>query len=169
LIGLSCSYLGCVLLAEGAHTKAQVLFAESAQHLRDMEQGEELGWALAGLACAERALDHHVQARQLLHEALRIGVESSSRGASLLSIVVLPAIALLLAEEGEVEWAVELYALALHYPFVARSRWYEDLFGLPISEAAAALPPGSVKAAEDRGRSRDVLATFSELLAALGE
>ena len=81
----------------------------------------------------------------------------------------LPALALLLADEGKVEWAVELYALALRHPLVAQSHWYQDLFKLPITEAAAALPPGSVRAVEERGRARDVLTTLSELLAELGE
>jgi predicted ATPase/DNA-binding SARP family transcriptional activator len=168
-IGLACWLLGCVLLTEGAHAEAQVLFQESVQHFREMEQGEQLSWALAGLASAERALDHHAQARQFFHEALRICIEIRSKGASLLPSVSLPAIALLLAGQGEAEWAVELYALASRYPYVARSRWYQDLFGLPITEAAASLPPGSVKAAEERGRSRDMMATLTELLAELDE
>jgi tetratricopeptide (TPR) repeat protein len=168
-IGQACWYLGYVLLAEGAHTEAQVLFQESAQHFREMERREPLGWALAGLACAECALDHHAQAWQFFHEALRICIEIGSKGASLLPTVALPAIALLLTDQGEVEWAVELYALASRYPYVARSCWYQDVFELPIAEAAAALPPGSVKAAEERGRTRDVMATLSELLAELGE
>ncbi len=163
-IGQACWLLGCVLLAEGAHSEAQVLCRESAQHLRRMERGEEPSWALAGLACAERAVDHHAQARQFFHEALKICTEIGSRGASLL-----PAIALLLADQGEVGWAVELYALASRYPYLGRSRWYQDLFELSITKAAAALPPGSVKAAEERGRSRDVMATLSELLTELGE
>jgi hypothetical protein len=134
-----------------------------------MGQREELAVALATLACAERALDHQAQAWQFLHEALGIGAEIGSKDLSLLPVVALPAIALLLADQGEVERAVELYALALRHPLVARSRWYHDLFELPITEAAAALPPGSVQAAEERGCSRDVKATLSELLAALGE
>lgn len=81
----------------------------------------------------------------------------------------MPAIALLLADQGEVERAVELYALASRYPIVARSRWYQDLFERPITEAAAALPTGSVTAAEERGRPRDVMSTLFELLAELGD
>jgi hypothetical protein len=87
----------------------------------------------------------------------------------LIPIIALPAIALWLTDEGETERAVALYALARRYPFVARSRWYQDLFERPLAEAAAALPPGSVQAAEERGRARGVLATLSELLAELGE
>jgi tetratricopeptide (TPR) repeat protein len=168
-IGQACWLLGCVLLVEGADHEGQVLFQESVQHFREMERGEQLGWALAGLACAERALDHHAQARQFLHEALRICIEIGSVGTSLLPAVALTAMALLLADQGEGERAVELYALASRYPFVARSRWFQDLFGRPIASAAAALPPDVIEAAEERGGSGDMVATLSELLAELGE
>jgi tetratricopeptide (TPR) repeat protein len=168
-IGLACWLQGCLLLAEGAHSEAQLLFQESAQHFREMERGEELGWALAGLACAEHALDNHTQARQFLREILGICTEIGSMAVPLLPTFTLMTTALWLADQGEVERAVELYALASRYPYVARSRWCQDFFERPITEAAASLPPASVKAAEERGRSRDMMATLSELLAELGE
>ena len=55
----------------------------------------------------------------------------------------LPAMALLLADEGENEHAVELYALASRYPLVAKSRWFADVMGKEIAAAAAILPAES--------------------------
>ena len=52
----------------------------------------------------------------------------------------LPATALILASEGEVERAVELYALASRYPLVAKSRWFADVAGNTLEEVAATLP-----------------------------
>jgi predicted ATPase/DNA-binding SARP family transcriptional activator len=167
-IGLACWLLGCLLLAEGAHTEARVLFQESAQQFREMERQEQLGWALAGLACAEHALDNHTQAQQFLYEVLGICTEIGSMAVPLLPTFTLTVVALWLADLGEVLKAVELYALASRYPHVARSRWFQDLFERPITEAASTLPPGLVKAAEERGRSRDMMATVSQLLAELG-
>jgi hypothetical protein len=68
-----------------------------------------------------------------------------------------------------VERAVEVYALACTFPYVANSRWHQDVIGKPIAAAAAALPPQVVAAAQERGRARDVQATLEELLAEWGE
>ena len=66
------------------------------------------------------------------------------------------------------EQAVELYALASRYPFVANSRWFEDVAGRHIAAVAATLPPDVVTAAQERGRARDLEATVAELLVELG-
>ena len=81
----------------------------------------------------------------------------------------LPAAALLLADQGQAEWAVELYAMASRYGFVANSRWFEDVAGRHIAAVAGTLPPDVVAAAQERGRVRDLEATTAELLVELGE
>lgn len=82
-------------------------------------------------------------------------------------ITALPATALLLAGQGEPERAVELYALASRHPYVANSRWFEDVFGQQIATIAEALPPKAISAAQERGRARDLWATAKELLTEL--
>jgi hypothetical protein len=77
---------------------------------------------------------------------------------------------LLLANRGEGERAVELYALASRYPFVANSRYWEDVAGNHIATVAAhpeGVPPEVVTAAEARGQARDLDATVAELLVEL--
>jgi len=64
-----------------------------------------------------------------------------------------------------VERAVELYALASQSPFVANSRWFEDVVGRHIQTAEAALPPEAVAATRQRGQQRDLWATANEWLA----
>jgi hypothetical protein len=81
---------------------------------------------------------------------------------------VLPFVALLMAEQGQAERAVEIYALASRYPYVANSRWYEDLVGQRIAAVAATLPPEVVAAAQERGRARDLWTTVEELAVELG-
>ncbi|MBN1935279.1 MAG: HEPN domain-containing protein, partial [Anaerolineae bacterium] len=73
----------------------------------------------------------------------------------------------LLAEQGQAECAVELYALVSRYPYVADSRFYHDMVGQRIATAAATLLPQVREAAEARGRARDLWATARELLAEL--
>jgi hypothetical protein len=82
---------------------------------------------------------------------------------------VLPALSLLLAERGETERAVEVYALASRYSLVANSRWFEDVIGRHIAAVAITLPPEVVTAAQERGQARDLWATVGELLAELEE
>ena len=80
----------------------------------------------------------------------------------------LPAMALLLLDQGSRDRAIELYALASRDPYVANSRWFEDVAGREIAAAAEALPPEAVARAQERGRARDLWATVEELLGELG-
>jgi hypothetical protein len=76
--------------------------------------------------------------------------------------------ALLLADRGEVERAVELDALASCYDIVANSKWFEEVAGRPIAEAADGLPAEVEAAAQERGRAGDLEGTVEELLAQFG-
>jgi hypothetical protein len=120
--------------------------------------------ALACLAVAARGLGNTPRARQHLSHALEIAQESE---AVLPLLWALPAMALLLADEGQIERAVELYALASRYPFVAHSRWFEDVVGNTLAEVAATLPADQVAVLQERGRARELEATVVELLSEL--
>ena len=82
-----------------------------------------------------------------------------------LQLVAVQATALLLAERGQVEQAVELHCLVSRYPAVANSQWCHDVCGKHIAAAAAALEPQALSAAQARGRARDLQATVEELAA----
>jgi hypothetical protein len=76
----------------------------------------------------------------------------------------LSGIALMLADDGEFERALELYTLALKHPFVANSRWFEDVAGREITVNTANIPPQVVEATRARGRSLDLWQYAGELL-----
>jgi hypothetical protein len=80
---------------------------------------------------------------------------------------VVSAVALLLADEGQPERAVELWAVASRYPLVANSRLVEGLAGRQMAAVAAQLPPGTAAAALARGRARDLEAAMADLLVEL--
>jgi predicted ATPase/DNA-binding SARP family transcriptional activator len=80
---------------------------------------------------------------------------------------IFPAVALYLLGQGETYFALEVYALASRYAYVANSRWFEDVAGCHIEAAKADLTADMVAKAETRGKDRDVWATASELLAML--
>ena len=161
--GLSLLVLGGVALAEEAYAKAHGLLQESVAAYREIGQQMPMTFALAVLEIAAFRLGQPCQARQYLLEALRTMTEI---GAVMPMMYALPATALLLADQGALERAVELYALASRHVFVASSRWFEDVAGQHISAVAArpgGLPPDVVTAAQARGQARDMEATVTEL------
>jgi tetratricopeptide (TPR) repeat protein len=158
--------LGNTSLALGSYTEAQQWLAESVSGYREIGNRAELAWALACLSYAARSLGQRHDARRQLSEALGLAVEI---GVFIPLPYVLPAVALLLTDQGDVERAVELYALASRYPHVANSRWFEAVAGKEIAAVAAALPPDVVAAAQERGRARDLWKTAEELLEELTE
>jgi tetratricopeptide (TPR) repeat protein len=165
-ISLALMVLGGTALAEGACAEAHSLLEEAVALDRESGRREEPSFGLPDLGYAARALGQVSQARQHLSKALRAGAET---GAFFLLVPTLPGVALLLADQGEVERAVALYGLASRYPLVANSRWFEDIAGKRIAAVAATLPPDVVTAAQERGRARDLEATVAELLVELAE
>jgi predicted ATPase/DNA-binding SARP family transcriptional activator len=160
-IGFAHFVLGLVALGEAAYAEARRSLEESVIIFRGIELHDNLAWALGALAYAVRGLSRLPEAEQYLSEALQIYSEA---GVFFASMYGLPAAALLLADQGETERAVELYALASRYPFVANSRWFEDVAGKHIAAVAATLPLDVVAAAQERGRARNLDATVAELL-----
>ncbi|MFC2026215.1 hypothetical protein ACFLUC_03370 [Chloroflexota bacterium] len=79
----------------------------------------------------------------------------------------LSGIALMLADEGECERALKLYRLVLKQPFVAHSRWFEDIAGGKIAELTANLSPQEVEAVRARGESLDLWNYAAELISQL--
>ena len=154
--------LSWVSLVRGAYTRAQELLRESVRLYRQVDQRDEGGWAVACLGCAERGLGQRERAWEHLATALRTAVEIH---AFFPAVYGLPLAALLLADEGQVARAVEVYAVASSQPLVGNSVWFEDVVGRQIAAAAEGLPPQVVVAAQERGRARDLWATAEELLA----
>jgi hypothetical protein len=111
-------------------------------------------------------LNQSSQAQGYLTEALQVAVEAK-RYLSL--IQTLPGIALLFADQGDAERAVELYALASTQGIVANSKWFDDIAGDEIAQAAERLPVEVVEAAKERGRSLDLWGTAQNLLEELEE
>jgi len=161
----SCWALGCIALAEGEPAAAERWLKRSAAVFQEIGKWDGQSYALAVLACAASRLGQPGRARGYLVKALEI---TAVLQVFWTFMFPLPAAALLLTHLGKVERAVELYALASRYPFVANSRWFEDVVGSRIAAAAAPLPPDVVAAAQKRGRTRDLAATVKELLTDLG-
>jgi tetratricopeptide (TPR) repeat protein len=164
-MGLARFILGWVALAQGKYTKALECLQESDAFFRTVVARGQVGETLALLGYAAQGLGQCSQARCYLDEALQIAAELE---VFVPVMFALPAVALLWADDGKLEQAVELYGLASRYPFVANSRWFGDVVRRRVTAIATSLPPDVVTAAQERGRKRDLQATVAELLGELG-
>jgi len=166
-VGRALVCAGMSLVGQGRCASAQQALQEATAIFRETGAVQvELGWSLPILGYAALAVGQTSQARRAVREALQIG--DRTRG-FFPCIFAIPAVALLLADAGEKERPVELFALASRYPFVAHSGWFEDVAGQKIASLATALPPDRVTAAQERGRARDLQATVAALLSELEE
>jgi len=157
---LALSYLA---IAAGAYAQAQQPLVESISLFRESGTFRDfLGEALGCMAYIDRELGQPEHAWACLHEALQLAQETGSFDLLLSALAVA---ALLLADQGQGERAVEVYALAWRYPAVSNSRWFQDVYGRHVAAAEAALPPEVVAAAQERGRARDPWPTVEEVLA----
>ena len=156
--------LGKIALAEERYAEAQERLQDSAAISGEMGREDDLCGALSALGCTAQRLVQTQQAREHFYAALRMAIETSNVS-DLYNVLAL--IAPFLADRGRPQRAIEVYALALRHPLVARSRWFEDVAGRDITAAAAALPPDVVAAAQARGHDGDLQATAREVLAEL--
>jgi predicted ATPase/DNA-binding SARP family transcriptional activator len=164
-IGESLLGLGNLALVREAYAEARDLLERSATIFQEVGERDELNLVLTYLGHAAFGLGQLAQARRYLIEALQGAAEAGTLAPAVFSIAL---VALLLANQGEAERAVELYALASRHPYVGNSRYQEDTVGRHIAAAAATLPPEVAAGAQARGRARDLEATVAELLVELG-
>ena len=152
--------LGSIALVKEDYAEAKTLLAKSVTihqaisfHDRMQDVRVSLGYALLGLGKIG-------QAQECLVEPIRAALASRSL---ITLMLVVPLVALIEVAHGRPERAVEFYALASRYPYVANSRWFADVAGQHIAAAAEMLPSNVVAAAQKRGRARDLWETAEEL------
>jgi len=160
--------LGWTALGSAARAGSEDAYAEAAKVLREcvalssaVRERRYHGIAAACLAYALRGQAQIEDAWQSAQETLHLAVDNRQVH---LVIFALPAVALILADCGRAEQAVALYALASRSPFVANSRWFEDVAGRQVATLAAGLPTRAVAAARERADQCDLWATGKELL-----
>jgi tetratricopeptide (TPR) repeat protein len=147
--------------AEGPGREALALFQEAMAVFEEVRHRENRGWVLGPLGLAARETGETALAREWVIEALKTGVEL---GAFMPVMYGLPAAALLLAAQGAVERAVEAYACASRYGFVANSCWFKEVAGKPIAAAASVLPAELIEAARAKGQGQAWKAMAAALL-----
>ena len=154
LILLGWAALGLGNFAEAKQYLEEAVVVEPALRINDR------GLGLASLVYAEHRLLQKDQAISHLLKALQIMIDYRMAP---VFMIALPAIAIYLAENGEIERGVELYALASQFSYVANSCLFDNIAGREISRLAEQLPDDVVVAAKSRGRVRDRMSTAKEL------
>jgi tetratricopeptide (TPR) repeat protein len=163
--GMALGLLGAVALAEGAYERARTRCEASlAVWQQSVGHPSEFEGDLACLGLSAQGSGHHDEAWEHVLSQLVWAQESRMLMPALFGLA---GAARLLADEGEGERAMELYALASRYPFVANSRWFEDVAGSQMTALEARLPVAVVTAARERGQARELDATVGELLTEL--
>jgi predicted ATPase/DNA-binding SARP family transcriptional activator len=160
---------GCYLLAnskiaQDENREALALLQKGAKICRELGQKpllNKIRIPQSYILLREGQLTH---ARQLLGDVLSFGLDHQI---FVDVLTALPAIALLRIEEGKVEQAIELYALASSHPYVGNSRWFADIAGHQSEAVAESLPEEAAAKARERGRTADLWATAEALLAGL--
>jgi predicted ATPase/DNA-binding SARP family transcriptional activator len=165
VIGATCMVLGLISLAQEDYVDTQRWFEQSLAAYRGMRQRDGQSWSLANLGYAAQGLGDLAQARQYLTEALQIGVGANS---FLAIALALSGVALLMARTGDVEIAVELWALLSRYPLISNAPFFQDIAGRYIATAAVAPPTKTADAARERGLAGDLNAAATEMLTRLG-
>jgi predicted ATPase len=158
--------LGKVALAKGSFAEAEGYFQEILPLCQSFGWMENEGQVLACLGYVTRGMNQNSQTQRHFYEALRIAVEEEG---FLALIHTLPGIALLFADQGDIERAVELYALASTLGVVANSKWFADIAGDAIDVVALGLPTEVIEAARARGQGLDLWATAAALQVELEE
>lgn len=158
--GVALTLLGKVCFVEGDLTKARSCLLEGASILVELQRVNQ-AVPLAILSYVFRALGDSKSAHNYLASALH----SCMKLRYTYSIMCcLPAAALIAADDGRTERAVELYGVAQQFGNIRNSRWFEDVAGRELNSMRASLPPEVVKAAEARGRELDMWQTAEDLL-----
>jgi predicted ATPase/DNA-binding SARP family transcriptional activator len=116
-------------------------------------------WAFLGLV-AYRTRQPEA-ARKYLEDALKASLVSQWDFSYSCCLAVL---AQILAEQGDIEGGVTLYAVASHQPLIPASQYFEDLFGLPLARLSQALPEDRLLAARMRGEALSLRETSQAML-----
>lgn len=153
---------GAIALLRGELSDAARLLQASVTLYEELGMIAHVGRPRAWLATAHWLLGRQADAQIEVLTLLRV---TASHPDAFALIHMLLSIALIFAEQGAPERALELYSLAKRHPMVGNNQAVTTFFGQRLDAAAAALSPEEAQSAQARGRERDPWATAHELLA----
>jgi hypothetical protein len=117
--------------------------------------------SLTALGLTSFRLGQLPQARRHLVEAL---ANAQKYGSIAPALATFPPIALVLAADGDKAHAVEIWLSAKSFPFIANSKWFDDVAGRELEALVDSLPPDATSGVKARGRELDIWETVRGLL-----
>jgi tetratricopeptide (TPR) repeat protein len=154
--------LAKVRLVEGAYADAARLLQESDALFEAIRQPTKLievyacrGFAAYKMGDFALALHSLAQLRQIATQGFNVTEELL-----LLAALLMTELSLGL---GRPEAALEIYAAAQRYPYIANSRWYADIAEPVMTAQSSKLPRAVVQAARERGAARPIDQLLAEL------
>jgi predicted ATPase/DNA-binding SARP family transcriptional activator len=152
--------LGSLALIDDAYQEAQQFNRKSVAIHRERGDLGELSYTLAHLGYAEWGLGNLEKAREYVTEALQTAVEIRMYYSVL---AALNGVALILADQGDKERALEIHTLTSRYPVTGKSPVSRRTVGRHLETVASSLPPETAKAAMNRGQALDLWETATEI------
>lgn len=159
-VGFALLQLGSIAFIEGKYDAAKGYLLESRNVLAEHQHIYQV-LPLAVMSYVIRAEGDGNLALQYLLSALRFGI---GKGSITPLLYCLPAAALIVADDGRLERAIEIHTLAQSYGHIANSTWYKQVCGRELQDVLESLPPEVGSAAQDRGRALDIWTTAEKLL-----
>jgi tetratricopeptide (TPR) repeat protein len=153
-------------IIDAQYVEAEQLAIESSAIYQEIKDPDRKAMANVLYGFAQRGLGRLGAAWLTCIPGLKLAV--ANRDLALL-LFAIPCIALLLVDQGEVERAVDAYALIASLPLVANSQLRWDLAGRYLAEAVSTLPPATVAGAFVRGQAKDLWAGAEALLLDLND
>jgi tetratricopeptide (TPR) repeat protein len=157
--GWALMYLGNIAFVEGDFGEAKRYLLECEATLAELKH-IHLALPRAILSYVVRAQGDRQLAPDYLISALVSGIEYRSIYPI---IYCLPAAALLAADDGRPQRAIELYGLAQQYSHITNSRWFEAVACHQLDDVRTSLAPEVALAAEAKGRELDLWEAADEL------
>jgi tetratricopeptide (TPR) repeat protein len=158
--GFALMYLGNAALVEGDLIGAKRYLLESAAVLAELRHVNR-GLPQAILSYVVRAQGKTKLAHEYLVSALRLGIELHS----IRTIkFILPAAALLAADDGHTGRAIELSSLAQQFAHTTNSSWFEAIAFRELEDVRASLVPDVTSVVEARVQNLDLWVAAEELL-----
>lgn len=158
--GFALMFLGNIAFVDGELAKAVDYLLKSVSLFAGLKHVYQ-ALPRSNLSHVIRSQGDHQLARDHLESALRSGIEFRSMTPIM---YCLPIAALLTADEGRPERAIELYGLAQQFGHITNSRWFEEVACRELEEVRATLPPEVASAAIAKARELDLWSTADQLL-----
>lgn len=158
-LGNTLDNLGNVAARRGHHRRAKAYFERSLAIRRSMGDRTKLALTLSYLGSSAAALNDPDTARSCFRQALELALEARAVG---IALDILPAAGAFLAQQAQLELAIQLLACAEHHPDSEHYACSEAQ--QTLQRLAPHLSPAALARAQERGRTEPLESMVAAVL-----